>query len=109
MGKQELHKQKEKEGDSFVVANVVSSLGAKLEEKERELLQKDSELALLRKVEPTLSSVEIHEKCLEDADNRAESLEIEKRDVNKENEQLEQKMCQLEKEKLELVKRLEAG
>merc|ERR1712106_713230 len=61
--KQELHKQKEKEGDSFVVANVMSSLGAKLEEKERELLQKDSELALLRKVETTISSVEIHEKC----------------------------------------------
>merc|ERR1712123_235968 len=86
--KQELDKQKEKEGDSFVVASVMSSLGAKLEEKEREVMQKDKELTLLKLVENKTCSIDIHEKCLEDADNRAERFE---------------------KEKLELVKRLEAG
>jgi len=107
--KQELDKQKEKEGDSFVVASVMSSLGAKLEEKEREVMQKDKELALLKLVENKTCSIDIHEKCLEDADNRAESLEKEKRDMNHENELLKQRICQLEREKLELVKRLEAG
>jgi len=107
--KQELTKYTDKEGDSFVVASVMSSLGAKLEEKEREVMQKDKELALLRQVESNLSSMDIHEKCLEDADNRAENFEKENRDILEENVVLKQKVCQLEKEKQELVKRLEAG
>eukprot|EP00092_Neocalanus_flemingeri_P001333 GFUD01001424.1.p1 GENE.GFUD01001424.1~~GFUD01001424.1.p1 ORF type:complete len:785 (-),score=233.53 GFUD01001424.1:792-3146(-) len=109
--KQELSKHTDKEDDSnsFVVASVMSSLGAKLEEKEREVMQKDKELALLRQVESNLSSMEIHEKCLEDADKRAANFEKENRDIVEENVALKQKVSQLEKEKQELVKRLEAG
>merc|ERR1719341_1724891 len=72
-------------------------------------MEKDKELALLKQVGSSLSSIEIHEKCLEDADNRAESLEKEKAVVMKENGLLKQKVCHLEKEKVDLVKRLEAG
>merc|ERR1719341_2096357 len=72
-------------------------------------MEKDKELALLKQVESNLSSMEIHGKCLEDADNRAETLEKEKAVVIKENGLLKQKVCQLEKEKGDLVKRLEAG
>ena len=101
--KQELAKNKEKEIGSFDVASVMSSLGAKLEEKEREVMEKDKELALLKQVKANVSSMEIH------ADNRAEYLEKEKGDILEENGLLKQKVCQLEKEKVELVKRLEAG
>ena len=107
--KQELAKNTDKQSDSFVVASVMSSLGAKLEEKEKEVIEKDKELALLKQVEGSLSSMEVHEKCLEDAENRAESLEKEKGVIIKENGLLKQKVCQLEKEKVDLVKRLEAG
>ena len=69
--KQELAKNKEKEIGSFDVASVMSSLGAKLEEKEREVMEKDKELALLKQVKANVSSLEIH------ADNRAEYLEKE--------------------------------
>jgi hypothetical protein len=107
--KQELAKNTDKQSDSFVVESVMSSLGAKLEEKEKEVIEKDKELALLKQVEGSLSSMEIHEKCLEDADNRAENLEKEKGVIIKENGLLKQKVCQLETEKVNLVKRLEAG
>jgi len=107
--KQELAKYTDKDGDSFVVASVMSSLGAKLEEKDRQVVQKDKELALLRQVESSLSSMEIHEKCLEDADKRASIFEKENKEILEQNSELKVKISHLEKEKQDLVNRLEAG
>jgi len=107
--RQKLSNHEAKGEDSFVVASVMSSLGAKLEAKEREVMQKNEELEILRSRETNMSSMEIHEICIKDADKRAENLEKKNQDITKENEMLKHKVNQLEKDKSDLVKRLEAG
>jgi len=96
--------------DSFVVASVMSSLGAKLEEKEKELKKKDDELAILKDVESNMTiSREIHERCLEDADKRATEFEKQNKEILAESSELKVKLERCEGERQELVARLETG
>merc|ERR1719239_2098169 len=98
---------------------VLSSLGSRLEQKEGEVKQREMEVDLARREAATKEAarmdakvlealqgeeevLEIHERCLEDADKRAQQLEAEKR-------ALEEKVERLEAEGQELRARLEAG
>merc|ERR1719471_1946462 len=107
--KQQLSKITENEGDSYVVTTVLSSLGEKLEARERELKQKNEEITLLRELENSKNTIEIHEKCLEDADTRATDLEKRNKELEEENDQLKMTMKNLESSNQELTARLEAG
>ena len=71
---------------------VLSSLGAKLEAKEAEVIQKNSEIEILKEETKSLPDI-----------LRENSTYIE------ENKTLKQRVSQLEREKSDLVKRLEAG
>ena len=95
--------------DAHVVTTVLSSLGEKLEEKERELKKKNEEISLLKQLEETKTHIEIHEKCLEDADTRAETLEKTNRNLVREKEELKKRNMELIKANGELTARLEAG
>ena len=93
-----------------MVASVMSSLGAKLEEKEKELKKKDDELAILKDVESNMTiSREIHERCLEDADKRAIEFEKLNKEILAENGEMKVKLERCEGERQELVARLETG
>merc|ERR1719239_467226 len=98
---------------------VLSSLGSRLEQKEGEVKQREMEVSNARREAATKEAarmdakvmealqgeeevLEIHERCLEDADKRAQLLEVEKR-------ALEEKVEKLEVEGQELRARLEAG
>ena len=115
LAKQQLERQAklpqfaDNEGDSYVVTTVLSSLGEKLEETERQLREKNEELSLLKQLEASKNSIEIHEKCLEDADTRATDLEKRNQDLSKENEKLQETVAALSKNNDELTSRLEAG
>lgn len=95
--------------DAHVVTAVLSSLGEKLEEKERELKKKNEEISLLKQLEESKNHIEIHEKCLEDADTRAETLEKTNRNIVREKEELKKQNMALIKANAELTARLEAG
>ena len=95
--------------DAHVVTAVLSSLGEKLEEKEKELKKKNEEISLLKQLEETKNHIEIHEKCLEDADTRAETLEKTNRNLVREKEELSKRNMELTKANAELIARLEAG
>ena len=95
--------------DAHVVTAVLSSLGVKLEEKERELKKKNEEISLLKQLEESKSHIEIHEKCLEDADTRAETLEKSNRNLVRENGELKKRNMELIKANGELTARLESG
>ena len=95
--------------DAHVVTAVLSSLGEKLEEKERELKKKNEEISLLKQLEESKNHIEIHEKCLEDADTRAETLEKTNRNLVREKEELKKQNTALIKANAELTARLEAG
>jgi len=95
------------ESNSFVVESVLSSLGARLEASEMEVRQKNEELAILHQIEG--QKLDIHEKCLEDADKRAMKLEMENKKLLASREELEGKLGRLEVDKIELKKRLEVG
>jgi len=99
--------------------NALSSLGTRLEQKEEEVKQREMEVNVARSEAATKEAarmdakvmevlqgeeevLEIHERCLEDADKRAQVLEVEKRS-------LEEKVERLEVEGQELRARLEAG
>ena len=107
--KQQLEKFTASEEDSYVVTSVLSSLGEKLEAKERELKQKDDELVLLKQLEASKNAIEIHESCLEDADSRAATLEKENKEIQKENQKLKEENLKLTKTNDELTERLAAG
>merc|ERR1719237_1876635 len=98
---------------------ILSSLGSRLEQKEGEVKQREMEVDVARREAATKEAarmdakvlealqgeeevLEIHERCLEDADKRAQQLEVEKRG-------LEEKVERLEVEGQELRARLEAG
>ena len=95
--------------DAHVVTTVLTSLGEKLEEKERELKKKNEEISLLKQLEESKNHIEIHEKCLEDADTRAETLEKTNRNLIREKEELKKCNMELIKANGELTARLEAG
>ena len=107
--KQQLESFAGKEEDTYVVTTVLSSLGEKLEAKERELKEKDEEISLLKQLEASKESLVIHEKCLEDADSRAALLESQNKELVNNNEELNGKVEKLEAETRELKARLEAG
>jgi len=114
--KQQLVKFTENQEDSYVVTTVLSSMGEKLEAKERELKQKDDEINILKELEASKNTIEIHERCLEDADSRATALENENRGLihdNKrlvdENSDLSEENRKLTTKNKELTARLEAG
>ena len=107
--KQQLARFTEKEEDSYVVTSVLSSLGEKLEAKERELKQKNEEISLLKQLENSKNEIEIHEKCLEDADTRASDLEKKNQDLIDRNAELADENLKLKKQNGELTARLETG
>jgi len=114
--KQQLVKFTENQEDSYVVTTVLSSMGEKLEAKEKELKQKEEEINILKELEASKNTIEIHEKCLEDADSRATALENENRAIINENKRLVDDNFDLSEENKKLVTknkeltaRLEAG
>merc|ERR1719392_342973 len=107
--KQQLEKFTSSQEDSYVVTSVLSSLGEKLEAKERELKLKDEELSLMKQLEASKNTIEIHESCLEDADSRAATLEKENQQILQENQKLREENMKLGKANEELTERLAAG
>jgi len=107
--KQQLTNFTENEADTYVVTTVLSSLGEKLEAKERELKEKNDEISLLKELEASKESIVIHEKCLEDADSRAAVLEKRNQELVRDNSELSKKIELSETEKRELKARLESG
>ena len=107
--KQQLALFTENEEDNYVVKTVLSSMGEKLEARERELKQKNEEISLLKQLEASKESLVIHEKCLEDADSRATMLEKQNKELMKQNEELNVKIEKIESENKELKARLDSG
>lgn len=107
--KQQLESFTGNENDSYVVTTVLSSLGEKLEAKDRELKQKDEEIDLLKQLEASKESLVIHEKCLEDADSRAALLESQNKELVNNNEELSRKVEKLQTETKGLKARLQSG
>ena len=107
--KQKLATFTDQESDSFVVASVLSSLGSKLENKEMELVQKNKEIELLQMEASNRNSMECQETSVKDWNDKAEALEKENKCLKNENNTLKNTIENLEKEKTELTKRLEAG
>merc|ERR1719237_777254 len=85
---------------------ILSSLGSRLEQKEGEVKQREMEVDVARREAATKEAarmdakvlealqgeeevLEIHERCLEDADKRAQQLEVEKRGLEEKVERLE--------------------
>ena len=81
---------------------VIAGLGRQLEMRERELAEKEVREGGAGREQGQGEVIEIHERCLEDADRRAEGLE-------KESRELAGRVAALELEGQELRARLESG
>jgi len=100
---------KHNHSDNSDVAIVLSSLGAKLEAKEAEVIQKNNEIEILKEETKSIPDILTYETNIQELKNREQTLIRENSTYIEENKTLKQRVSQLEREKLDLVKRLEAG
>ena len=87
---------------------VLSSLGAKLEAKEAEVIQKNNEIEILKEETKSIPDILTYETKIQESKDREQTLIRENSTYIEENKTLKQRLSQLEKEKSDLVKRLEA-
>ena len=87
---------------------VLSSLGAKLEAKEAEVIQKNNEIEILKEETKSIPDILTYETKIQESKDREQTLIRENSTYIEENKTLKQRVSQLEREKSDLVKRLEA-